>query len=187
MKVFAITGYSGSGKTTLVEKLIAHFVAAGLRVSALKHAHKGFDLDVPGKDSTRMRAAGASQVLVSGPKRWALMQEVSQAFEPSLLEHLQRLAEVELVLVEGWKTSVLPKLEVHRSANNMVLRCSEDARILGVSSDMPKELAQQFMVKKLALFHIDDVAAIAEFVLKNAQTIAQISVLETQQQQQQQQ
>lgn len=175
MKVFAITGYSGAGKTTLIEKLIAHFVGDGLRVAALKHAHEGFDLDTPGKDSYRMRAAGASQVLISAPKRWVLMEELHSAVEPSLLDHLQRMAQVDLVLVEGWKFSVMAKLEVHRGAVNKSLRYRGDASIMGIASDTLK----QFADKKIAVFGLNDVSAIADFVLKHAQTPAQIETLES--------
>lgn len=176
MKVFAITGCSGTGKTTLIEKLIAHFVGEDVRVSTLKHAHEGFDLDTPGKDSHRMRVAGASQVLISAPKRWVLMQELRDAEEPGLSAHLQRLAPVDLVLVEGWKFSVLAKLEVHRAVLDKPLRYREDARIMGIASDTPTRFAEE----KLAIFNINSVAEIASFVLKNAQTMAQIAALESQ-------
>lgn len=175
MKVFAITGYSGTGKTTLIEKLIAHFVADGLRVAALKHAHEGFDVDTPGKDSYRMRAAGASQVLISAPKRWVLMEELRDAAEPSLLAHLRRLASVDLVLVEGWKFSDVAKLEVHRGAVNKPVRYREDARIMGIASDT----VTQFSDQKITVFDLNDVSSIADFVLKHAQTLAQIELLES--------
>ncbi len=175
MKVFAITGYSGTGKTTLIEKLITHFVGEGLRVAALKHAHEGFDVDTLGKDSYRMRAAGASQVLISAPKRWVLMEELRDAAEPSLLAHLRRLASVDLVLVEGWKFSDLAKLEVHRGAVDKPLRCREDARIMGIASDT----LTQFSDQEIAVFDLNDVSSIADFVLKHAQTLAQIEMLES--------
>ena len=176
MKVFAITGYSGTGKTTLIEKLITHFSRAGLRVSALKHAHDGFDMDVPGKDSYRMRAAGATQVLISAPKRWVLMEELRDAVEPSLIAHLQRLADADLVIVEGWKFSVLAKLEVHRSAIDKPLRYREDARIVGIASDTPELFADE----KIAIFDLNNVAHIADFVLQRAQTLAQITAADSQ-------
>ena len=73
MKVFGFAGYSGSGKTTLIEQLIPRFVARGLKVSLIKHAHHGFDIDKPGKDSWRHREAGCSEVLLTSDQRWVLM------------------------------------------------------------------------------------------------------------------
>ena len=103
MKVFGIAGYSGSGKTTLLEKLIPQFTARGLRVSVIKHAHHGFDIDRPGKDSYRHREAGASEVLLSCNDRWALMHERRDRSDVTLDELLARLALCDLVLVEGFR------------------------------------------------------------------------------------
>ena len=84
MRVLGITGYSGAGKTTLLEKLIPLLVARGLRISTLKHAHHAFDVDKPGKDSYRHRAAGASEVLIASASRYAIMHELRDAPEPGL-------------------------------------------------------------------------------------------------------
>lgn len=115
MKVLGLIGWSGSGKTTLLTKLLPIFIVRGLRVSTVKHAHHGFDLDQPGKDSFEHRKAGASEVLVASGVRWALMHELDGP-EPSLPELLSRLSPVDLVLVEGFKTHSHPKIEVHRPA-----------------------------------------------------------------------
>ena len=98
MKVFGIAGYSGSGKTTLLEKLIPQFTARGLRVSVIKHAHHGFDIDRPGKDSHRHREAGATEVMLSCNDRWALMHERRSESELTLDELLARLSPCDLVL-----------------------------------------------------------------------------------------
>jgi molybdopterin-guanine dinucleotide biosynthesis protein B len=115
MRIFGLTGWSGSGKTTLLTALIPLFTAGGLSVSTIKHAHHGFDLDQPGKDSWRHRQAGAREVMISSGARWALMHEL-HGDEPPLPELLRRLSPVDLVLVEGFKTSPHPKLEVYRPA-----------------------------------------------------------------------
>jgi len=115
MHILGLTGWSGSGKTTLLTALIPRFIARGLTVSTIKHAHHGFDLDQPGKDSWRHRLAGASEVLVASSVRWALMHEVVGE-EPGLPELLQRLAPVDLVIVEGFKANPHPKIEVFRDA-----------------------------------------------------------------------
>jgi molybdopterin-guanine dinucleotide biosynthesis protein B len=114
-KVFGIAGWSGSGKTTLLEALLPIFAATGVSVSTIKHAHHGFDMDRPGKDTFRHREAGAREVLVATAKRWALLHEV-EGEEPSLPQLLTRLSPVDLVLVEGFKTYPFAKLEVHRPA-----------------------------------------------------------------------
>jgi molybdopterin-guanine dinucleotide biosynthesis protein B len=115
LHVLGIVGWSGSGKTTLLTALIPLLRARGLSVSTVKHAHHGFDMDRPGKDSYRHRAAGAHEVLVATAQRWALLHEVDGP-EPDLPALLSRLAPVDLVLVEGFKTHAFPKLEVHRPA-----------------------------------------------------------------------
>lgn len=113
MKVLGLLGWSGSGKTTLLAQLLPLFIAHGLRVSTVKHAHSGFDLDQPGKDSFKHRQAGASEVLIASATRWALLHELDGP-EPALESLLARLSPVDLVLVEGFKTSPHPKIEVWR-------------------------------------------------------------------------
>jgi molybdopterin-guanine dinucleotide biosynthesis protein B len=115
MEVLGVVGWSGSGKTTLLVALLPLLRTRGLRVSTVKHAHDGFDMDRPGKDSHRHREAGAHEVLVAGAGRWALLHEVEGA-EPPLPALLARLDPVDLVLVEGFKTHRFPKLEVYRPA-----------------------------------------------------------------------
>lgn len=115
MKLLGLTGWSGSGKTVLLTAMIPLITARGLRVSTVKHAHHGFDLDQPGKDSWRHRQAGASEVLIGSARRWALLHEL-EGPEPSLPELLARLSPVDLVLVEGFKANPHPKIEVFRPA-----------------------------------------------------------------------
>ena len=110
-----IVGWSGSGKTTLITALLPLLRGHGLSVSTVKHAHHGFDMDRPGKDTFRHRQAGAREVLVATGKRWALLHEV-EGDEPPLPELLTRLSPVDLVLVEGFKNHPFAKLEVHRPA-----------------------------------------------------------------------
>ena len=116
MKVVCFAGYSGSGKTTLVEQVIAQLVARGLSVSAVKHAHHGFDIDQPGKDSWRHRQAGAREVLVASDQRMALMREFAPHDAPDVHGLLARLDwRVDWVVVEGFKASDLPRIEVWRA------------------------------------------------------------------------
>ena len=162
MKVFGIAGYSGSGKTTLLEKLIPQFTARGLKVSVIKHAHHGFDIDRPGKDSYRHREAGATEVLLSCNDRWALMHERRDEGEISLDELISRLAPCDLVLIEGFKQEPVPKLEVYRPENGKPPLFPERSDIVAVASNV----ALAVSLPRLAL---DDVAAIADFVMNTLQ------------------
>lgn len=136
MKLVGITGWSGSGKTTLLAALIPRLSAAGLSVSTVKHAHHDFDLDQPGKDSWRHRAAGAREVLIAGARRFALLHE-NAGPEPDLAALLARLAPVDLVLVEGFKASPHPKIEVHRPALGRPPIWPGRADIAAVATDSP--------------------------------------------------
>ena len=137
MRVFGFAGWSGSGKTTLIERLIPRLVARGLVVSLVKHAHHEFDLDQPGKDSFRHREAGCTEVLVTSARRWALMHELRGAGELALGEALARLSPCDLVLVEGYKRSALPKLEIHRGSLGKPWLHPDDPHILAIASDVP--------------------------------------------------
>ena len=158
MKVFGFAGYSGSGKTTLIEQLIPHFVLEGLTVSLIKHAHAGFDIDRPGKDSYRHREAGASEVLLSCGDRWALMHERRAEGEPTLNELLGHLSPCDLVLIEGFKQEPLPKIEVYRAANGKPPLFPERPDIVAVATnDAP--------ATTLPILPIDDAEAIAQFLI----------------------
>jgi molybdopterin-guanine dinucleotide biosynthesis protein B len=154
MKVIGLAGWSGAGKTTLLARLIPHFVARGLRVSAIKHAHHNFDVDVPGKDSWVLRQAGAAEVLVSSGRRFALMHELRGASEPRLPQLLERMAPVDLVIIEGYKREPHRKIEVHRSANGKEFLFPADPGIVGIASDVTVRT-------ELPQAHLDDIPAIA--------------------------
>jgi molybdopterin-guanine dinucleotide biosynthesis protein B len=160
MKVFGFAGYSGSGKTTLIEQLIPRFVMDGLRVSLIKHAHHGFDLDRPGKDSYRHREAGATEVFLVSSQRWVLMHELRGQPEPSLDEQLAHMSPCDLVLVEGFKSTAIPKMEVHRQANGKPLIYPENPNIVALASDVRPESPLPWM-------NLDDVDGIADFILRH--------------------
>src|ERR1700759_3481077 len=136
MKVIGLAGWNGAGKTTLLTRAIPHLRDSGLRVSVIKHAHHSFDVDVPGKDSWRHREAGAEEVLVSSGRRWALMHELRGAREPRLSDLLERMARVDLVIVEGYKSDPHRKIEVHRAASAKPLLFPDDAGIVGIVTDV---------------------------------------------------
>ena len=158
MKIFGIAGYSGSGKTTLLEKLIPQFTARGLKVAVIKHAHHGFDIDRPGKDSYRHREAGACEVLLSCNDRWALMHERRSDADVTLDELVARLAPCDLVLIEGFKQEPVPKLEVYRPENGKPPLYPERGDIVAVATDAD-------IVTDLPKLPLNDYAAIADFVM----------------------
>jgi len=110
-------------------------VARGRRISTIKHAHHGFDMDTPGKDSHTHRLAGATEVLVSSPRRWALLHELRDEAEPTLDSLLAKLGPADLVLIEGFKRAAYPKLEVHRPSLGKPLLQPEDPSILAIATD----------------------------------------------------
>jgi molybdopterin-guanine dinucleotide biosynthesis adapter protein len=169
-KVFGFAGWSGSGKTTLIEQVIAHLTRAGVRVALIKHAHHAFDVDQPGKDSHRHRVAGASQVLISSGKRWALMHELHDEPELSLIDAVGELGPCDVVLVEGYKRAAIPKLEVWRRVVGKPLLFPNDEHIGGLASDdaLPADLA----APAFARFGLADTESIAAHVLRCARTIA---------------
>ena len=158
MRIIGIAGYSGSGKTTLIEKVIPVLAHEGLRVSLIKHAHHEFDIDQPGKDSYRHRHAGCTEVLITSSKRWALMHELRGAAEPTLEEQIKHLAPCDVVIVEGFKSLPIPKIEVHRRAGHTPLIFPEDPNVVAVATDEPLETT-------LPQLPVDDAAAVARFVI----------------------
>jgi molybdopterin-guanine dinucleotide biosynthesis adapter protein len=158
VRLIGLAGWSGSGKTTLLARLIPVLIARGRTVSTLKHAHHEFDIDKPGKDSHTHRLAGATEVLISSARRWALMHELRDEPEPQLSELLPRLSRVDLVIVEGYKTQSHPKLEVHRAEVGKPLLYPNDPNVVALASDVrPANL-------QLPFADLNDVDAIADLV-----------------------
>jgi molybdopterin-guanine dinucleotide biosynthesis adapter protein len=140
MRIIGLAGWSGAGKTTLLVRAIPALRIRGLSVSTLKQTHHSFDIDRPGKDSFRHREAGATEVLIASPYRFALMHELRGSSEPSLADHLARLAVVDIVLVEGFKQERHAKVEVHRAENGKPFLFPQDASIRALVSDAPQDL-----------------------------------------------
>ncbi len=161
MKAFGVVGWKNGGKTTLVERLVAEIAGRGFRVSTVKHAHHGFDVDRPGRDSWRHREAGAAQVLVSSRRRWALMTELGgDDPELTLDELLARLSPADLVLVEGYKRDRHPKIEAWRAACRQAPLALTDPTIRAVARD------ERLDGVSVPQFPLDDVGTIAGFVLR---------------------
>ena len=162
MRIIGLAGWSGSGKTTLITKLIPRLIARGVLVSTLKHAHHGFDLDQPGKDSFFHRAAGATEVIISSAKRWAILHELREEPEWNLRSLVAKMSPVDLVLVEGFKRDAFPKLEIHRAANNKPLIHPEDPHIVAIASDIALPQA------KVPVIDLNDIETIADLLLARA-------------------
>ena len=159
--VLGFAAFSGTGKTTLLEKLIPQIIKQGIRIGMVKHAHHAFDIDTPGKDSYRLRMAGARQMLIASSQRQALMTENITPQEPRLDELITRLDtdHIDLVLVEGFKQVPFPKIELHRKALGKTLLHPEDADIIAVASDHLTDCGD------LPALDINDTAAIVAFIV----------------------
>ncbi|NAW35658.1 molybdopterin-guanine dinucleotide biosynthesis protein B [Halomonas alimentaria] len=161
LPLLGIAAWSGTGKTTLLEALLPRLRERGLRVAVIKHAHHAFDVDQPGKDSHRLRQAGASPMLVASRSRLALMMETPHQEEADLAALLAMVApqRPDLVLVEGFKAWPLPKLELYRPALGKPLRVAEDRWVRAVATDAPLSLPDG--VERLDL---NDVTALTDWI-----------------------
>ena len=165
MRIIGLAGWSGSGKTTLLAKVIPFLVARGLTVSTVKHAHHGFDVDTPGKDSHTHRTAGATEVLVASSRRWALMHELREEPEPSIYDLLQKMSPVDLVLIEGFKSAHHARIEVYRKEVGKLPFHTENPHVVGIVSDTPFPDAGRPVVD------IDDIEGVVELILVKAERL----------------
>jgi molybdopterin-guanine dinucleotide biosynthesis protein B len=158
--VFGVVGWKNSGKTTLTERLVSEFTARGLTVSMVKHTHHNVDVDRSGTDSYRHRMAGAQEVMLAGGSRFALMHEYRDQAEFELDELLSRMAPCDLVLVEGFKRTPIPKLEVHREERQTSLLSETDASIVAVAADC------EITGLDIPVFDLNDITSIADYIWK---------------------
>jgi len=171
MRIIGLAGWSGSGKTTLVTSVIPVLVKRGLKVSTVKHAHHGFDIDQPGKDSWLHREAGASEVAVVSSRRWAIVHELGDEPEPPFADLLAKLSPVDLVIVEGFKRHSHPKLEIYRAAVGKPLLHPDDDCIVAIATDVPLREAQ------VPVLMLDDIESIANVLQAEALPREQIGNL----------
>lgn len=157
--IFGLVGWSGSGKTTLMTDLVPVLIGCGISVSTIKHTHHDIEIDKPGKDSYRHREAGATEVIITSPKRWALVHELRDVPEPDMGHLVQRMGPVDLILVEGFKSHSFPKLEVNRPVNGKPLLAAEDPTIVAIASD------QSMADCKVPVLPLSDIGAIATFII----------------------
>ena len=158
-KVFGISGWKNSGKTTLTSALIRELSARGYRISSVKHAHHNVDVDQEGADSYKHRAAGASEVMLATSKRFALMHEIAEEEgEFELNDLLEKMSEVDLILVEGYKSSDIPKIQTIRQVSLGNNGKEPINNIVAYATDMPKET-------ELPVLDIDNVSMVADFII----------------------
>lgn len=161
----AFAGTSGTGKTTLLEAALPQLWESGLRVGVIKHAHHDFDPDLPGKDSHRLRHAGAGRVLVASRHRRAYFTEQQKAYEPALAELVSDLEPqgLDLVLAEGFHAAAVPRLVVHRAALGAPRIDPAEPGVVALVSDAPPPAVE------VPLLDLNAPAALAAFLAKAAE------------------
>lgn len=165
MKVVGFCGYSGSGKTTLVEQLVARLRLAGHRVSVVKHAHHDFDIDQPGKDSHRHRAAGAYEVVIASNRRLAKIREYDVEADPNPHQLIAELSDADWVLVEGFKHADLLKIEIWRAETGQRVQYPHDPFVVAIATDSPEALPSP---TQLPVLDLNDADAVTAFLLRQA-------------------
>ncbi|PLX43348.1 MAG: molybdopterin-guanine dinucleotide biosynthesis protein B [Hyphomicrobiales bacterium] len=157
--VFGVAGFKNSGKTTLVTRIVQELSDRGYAVSTIKHAHHGFDLDKPGRDSFLHRNAGAQEVAIISNSRWALMRELRGAEEPVFRDVLSKLSPCDVVIVEGYKMEDHPKIELRLAGSERRPLAPEDPTIVAIASDEP------ISDEHLPCFERNRVRDIADFIV----------------------
>ncbi len=158
--IFGVIGWKNSGKTTLMANLIREFANRGFAVSVIKHAHEKFEIDHPGRDSFKMREAGARQVMLSSPRRFAVMRELGDAPEMAFEDLLPYAGPCDLILVEGYKREAYPKIEIRREgAASREPLSAKFPEVVAIASDRPQDERES-----LPTFPIDDTGRIVDFI-----------------------
>jgi molybdopterin-guanine dinucleotide biosynthesis adapter protein len=156
--IISIVGWSDSGKTTYLERLIPELTGRGYRICAVKHDVHGFEIDTPGKDSWRLKRAGAAVSVVSGPEKIAVIADTGR--DLALSEIRERfISEVDLIVSEGFKKDVHPKIEVFRKGIRDALLCTEADGLIAVAADCPVDA-------DAPVIDLDDVGKMADFIEK---------------------
>ncbi|MCA8866513.1 MULTISPECIES: molybdopterin-guanine dinucleotide biosynthesis protein B [unclassified Halomonas] len=161
--ILGVAAWSGTGKTTLLEKLLPRLGEYGLKVAVIKHAHHSFDVDQPGKDSYKLRSAGAAPVLVASRQRFALMQETPGQDEPDLAELIAMVVphHPDLLIVEGFKAWPIPKLVLYRDGiGDPAILSDRWVEAAALSAPPPIDLAAS-----VAQLDLDDSEAIARWIV----------------------
>jgi molybdopterin-guanine dinucleotide biosynthesis protein B len=156
--IISIVGKSDSGKTTLIEKLVPELTRRGYRIATVKHDTHGFEVDQEGKDSWRHKQAGAHTVVISSPQKVALIQDVEK--DLSLEEIREKLIQdVNLILSEGYKKDVQPKIEIFRKEKHKELLCTKEDNLAAIVSNQSFDIG-------VPCFDLEDITGLASFIEK---------------------
>lgn len=154
--IISIVGKSDSGKTTFIEKLLPELVRRGYRVATVKHDVHGFEVDREGKDSWRHKQAGAHTTVISSPQKVAIIRDVDR--DMTLAELREKLIQdVDLILSEGYKKDVQPKIEIFRKEKHQELLCSKEDHLVAIVSNKAFDVG-------VPCFSLDDPKAVADFI-----------------------
>jgi len=159
--MFGVAGFKNSGKTTLTSAIVKELTARGYKVSTIKHAHHGFDLDQKGRDSFVHRQAGAHEVAIVSGSRWAILHELRGQDEPGFEEMLARLSPCDIVIVEGFKREAYPKIEVRRLDLDHPALARDDPNIVAIACDGPLD------EQAVPVFTRNDTVNITDFILEH--------------------
>lgn len=160
--VLGFAAFSGTGKTTLLSQIIVTLKQRGLRLGVIKHSHHDFDIDQPGKDSFKLRAAGATPVMIVSPYRRVIISEFPEPVDRGLAEQLAVFPceNLDLILVEGFRHEAFAKIELHRPSLGKPLLYPNDPNIIAIATD--QRLSTPAPLPCLAL---NDPESIAQFIL----------------------
>ena len=164
--LLGFAAYSGTGKTTLLEKLLPILSQRGITVAVIKHSHHDFEIDKKGKDSYRLRKAGAQQMLIASAYRSVLITENNKQIEPELSNLVQQIDtdSVDLIVVEGFRHITFPKIELHRPSLKKELLFPHDDSIIAFATDDVSQLNADSTIRPLPLLSINDSSSIADFI-----------------------
>lgn len=157
--IVGIAGWKKSGKTTLTVRLVEEFTRRGLKVATVKHAHHEFQVDTAETDSARHRRAGAKETAIVSGKRWAIVHELADEPEPDFEEVISWLSPADLIIVEGYKSAPIPKIEARRTQSITKKPLADsDPLVFAIAAD------HEVTGTRLPTFHLDDVKAIADLI-----------------------
>lgn len=156
--IISIVGKSDSGKTTFIEKLLPELVRRGYRIAVVKHDVHGFEVDREGKDSWRHKQAGAHTTVISSPQKVALIRDVEKDLTLGELRE-KLIQDVDIILSEGYKKDVHPKIEIFRTEKHQELLCTREDNLVAIVSDREFDVG-------VSCFFLDDINGVADFIEK---------------------
>ena len=158
--VLAVSGVKNSGKTALIARILPVLTSYGLKVATIKHDGHDFEADVPGTDTWQHMAAGAYGTAIFSTQKYMVVKQQKNTLPEQLIECFP---EADLILLEGFKYSDFPKIEVIRKENSEESVC-QGHHLIGIASDLTKEELKS-NIKEVPVFDINDEKAVSEFIM----------------------